>query len=159
MGSDKCHPMPDLTSESPTFFSVRDSRRFALDVKKTVALAPGRLTEAGCQLQEAKARVREVQEELAALNGTPDVLGFWKRKQDIKKRLAFALRCLDERKVEVRALSGGSGTDPKWVLLAKCHRVLTRLDEADVDIGEDGQDVLDQIEFHVAPALLMRGNE
>ncbi len=62
-------------------------------------------------------------------------------------------KCLRDAKDELRRLSGTHTGDPKWALIARCYRFLNALDES--ALGDEGEALLQEIEFHVPPAKLV----
>ena len=61
---------------------------------------------------------------------------------------------MQQKKLELTKLCGTTGSDPRWDLVRRAYAVLTRLDDAGVDIGEHGAKLLDDIEFHVPQSKL-----
>lgn len=71
-----------------------------------------------------------------------------------KKEHQAAIEELRAAKAVLVRLSGTDGSDPKWALAREAWHVLNELDERGVDIGERGQALLDEIEFHVPLSML-----
>lgn len=119
--------------------NVSDQR--TLEVKRTV--------------DERKEVVRTIQAQLEEHNAfystSPQ---YWRKKSELKKRFNEAVSHLNVAKNELRALSGTGGGDPKWELIREAYRVLIRLEEAGIDIGERGSALLDSITFHVPASKL-----
>lgn len=115
-----------------------------------------RVADAKVRVEELRRHVRTLQDELANLP-KPPAKGFersmsdafWEKRKTLRGAWIKACNELGEAKAELAKLSGTNGSDPKWALIAGAWRVLNRLDEAGVDIGEDGRALLDSIAFHV----------
>lgn len=72
----------------------------------------------------------------------------------LQKQVVTALADIRSAKQRLRALSGTSGHDTKWLLVARSHALLTSLTERGFDIGEHGRKLVADIEFHVPLARL-----
>lgn len=130
---------------------MSDSRERVLQVKE--------------EIERLKGQVLEFQNHLSDKNMV-DVTGRrlpfaeWnRRRQDFKVKYAETLELLRTRKQELRKLSGTSGTDPKWELIKRAYVLISNLDESNVDIGDKGRALLDEIEFHVPMSKLEEAME
>lgn len=128
---------------------------------------------------ESRERVLQVKEEIERLKGQVlelqnllsdknmvDVTGRrlpfheWnRRRQEFKTKYSSLLEHLRERKQELRKLSGTGGTDPKWELVKRAYALISALDEKNIDIGDKGRELLDEIEFHVPMSKLEEAME
>lgn len=114
-----------------------------------------RMVEVKERVEELKGKVVALQSSLGDKNMVDDrgrrlSAGEWNRqRQLLKVQLANATEELREAKSELRKLSGTTGSNPLWEVVRKAYRVLLRLEEAGVEIGEDGREAMETIEFHV----------
>lgn len=123
--------------------------------------APSRMLEVRELLDEAKSNLRRIQQQQANPN-LCDRHGrrlTWHeaaiRKNDLRIEFEKAVDVANLLKAELRKLSEATGGDPRWKLIRDAYRAITRLDEAGVEIGEDGRAFLDSAEFHCPMAQLM----
>ncbi len=122
------------------------------------------------RVMEVKHRVEALKSTVARLGTAMAVLGkcptdtrsqsswdTWRKERNrTKQELTKASENLRTAKTDLRRLSGTTGSDPKWGLIAEAYFVLEDLEEAGVDIGEKGHKLMDEIEFHVSPSRLVR---
>lgn len=108
------------------------------------------------RVEALKVDVLRLQSELPELRMRAEgrLPGGWTAYNEKKKAWTAAMTQLCEAKAELRELSGTTGGDPKWDLIRVAYRVLTRLDEAGIDIGTEGAQLLADIEFHVPTSKL-----
>lgn len=117
-----------------------------------------RVLDVKARVEEAKALVRALQLELTEHSckaGSMRARDFFRQRDNIKRRMNAALAELERHKKELRALSGTTGSDPRWALLARTWRYLNALEDSGVKLGDEGQALLDAIEFHVPTAKLV----
>lgn len=116
-----------------------------------------RVAEVKARVEALKCKVREQQDALPELRLYADAgnRGAWAVYQKARREWQASLKLLSEAKVELVQLSGtGHGGDQKWRLIHRAWALLTRMQEAGTDIGEEGQALIDDIEFHVPVAKL-----
>ena len=122
-----------------------------------------RVAELKIVLEERRANVAKAQDYLAQLkaHGSPRERvdapnGYWSRVRAAKRHLSECLERLRAARADIVRVSGTTGSDPRWTLIRDAWRLLQRLEDDGVDLGEDGQKLLDEIEFHV-PASRLAG--
>ena len=122
--------------------------------------AHGRILEVKTKVEDLKARVRDLQADLPSYRQRADrgERGAADKYREMKRRLAMATDELKLAKTELVALSGNP-SDPKWSLIVEAWRVLEAVAASGVDIGERGQKLLEDIEFHVPPEKLLADEE
>lgn len=118
-----------------------------------------RLIAAKTHVEAMKTRVRELQAALSeakqlAEGQWPRQPATWRAYQSKKKEWQAALNDLSDAKLELVRLSGTSGGDPRWILIREAWHVLNELDERGVVLGERGEALMDEIEFHVPHSKL-----
>ena len=118
-----------------------------------------RVIETKTRVEAIKVRVRALQVSLAdakalAEGQWPRQAGTWGAYQRKKREWQEAVNELGAAKLELTKLSGTSGGDPRWALLRKAWRVLNELEERGVVLGDRGEALMEDIEFHVPLAKL-----
>jgi hypothetical protein len=116
-----------------------------------------RVAELKARVDDLKAKCREAQDTLTLIKGTADPSGrnnYWKRFHAAKKHWNDCVRQLQEAKTDLVRATGTTGSDPRWHLIAEAWRLLQRLEDHGVDLGEDGRKLLDEIEFHIPTSKL-----
>lgn len=108
------------------------------------------------RVEELKTLVRTLQDQLPQAKADANLgkRGGWPEYSSLKRRWTTAVNDLGKAKADLVKLSGTTGGDPRWELCQRAWRVLNRLDEAGIDIGDDGHQLLDDIEFHVPASKL-----
>lgn len=119
-----------------------------------------RIVEVKARIDALKDECLKVQASLPLARGAAQQLhadGWSSRRAFVaaKDRLRKLQLDLRAAKLELTKLSGTTGTDPRWALLAKAYHVLQRLEEGGVDLGDDGRALCDDIEFHVPAHRLL----
>ncbi len=120
-----------------------------------------RVAELKARVDEAKAAVRDAQDKLTAIRGSVDPNGsgknnYWPRFHAAKKHWNDCVKRLQEAKTDLIRVTGTTGSDPRWALIADAWRLLQRLEDSGVDLGEDGRALLDAIEFHIPTSKLTK---
>ena len=125
------------------------------DAQNAASAGNERLLAVKTKMEALKVRVRELQAELPQYKADAEMgrRGGWTKYREMKQRWQAAVDQLGQLKLELIALSG-TGSDPKWGLIAEAWRILDALEESGVDIGERGRKLLDDIEFHVPMSKL-----
>jgi hypothetical protein len=119
-----------------------------------------RVAELKAIVDERKHAVREAQDALTAVRGSSDPNGrttYWPRFHAAKRHWNDCVRRLQEAKTDLVRVTGTTGSDPRWELIRDAWRLLQRLEDSGVDLGEDGRKLLDEIEFHVPSSKLVGG--
>ncbi len=80
------------------------------------------------------------------------------RKQTIKRTIVRTEGELAQVRADLRRYSS-VGRDPTRALLARAYQILDGLDEQGVDIGERGIELLEDIEAHVPPEMLVAAHD
>jgi hypothetical protein len=117
-----------------------------------------RVAELKARVDELKAAVRDAQNELTLIKGSAEPDGgkhYWQRLHAAKKSWNDCVRRLQEAKTDLVRVTGTTGSDPRWSLISDAWRLLQRLEDSGVDIGEDGRKLLDEIEFHIPASKLV----
>jgi len=116
-----------------------------------------RVAELKAKVDELKAAVRNAQDELTRIRGSaqPRGSGYWDRVAAAKKHWNECVRKLQAAKTDLVRVTGTTGSDPRWTLIRDAWRLLQRLEDQGIDLGEDGRKLLDDIEFHVPTAKLL----
>ena len=119
------------------------------------------IAEAKLRVENAKSLVRSLQLEMPQLkaDALQNSRGGWVLYNRKKKEFTGALAELGAAKADLTKLSGTGGGDPRWNLLRKAWLLLNRMQESGVDIGDEGQELIDDIEFHVPAAKLQAAIE
>jgi hypothetical protein len=117
-----------------------------------------RVQELKARVEEMKAAVRDAQSSVTVAKGQsmPGDKGYWKRVNDAKLHWNKCLKQLADAKADLVKVTGTTGSDPRWGLISSAWRLLQRLEDSGVDLGDDGRKLLDDIEFHIPMAKLTR---
>jgi hypothetical protein len=120
-----------------------------------------RVAELKAELDRCKAEVRAAQEALSGLRGRAEAggRGGWPEYRAARKRWEDALRARSEAQLALVRVTGTTGSDPRWTLIRDAWRILNRLQDAGVDIGEDGEKLMNDIEFQVPASKLVELKE
>lgn len=112
--------------------------------------------EAKALVESLKIRVDEMNRAFPQLKADAQtgMRGGWRALDAHRKEHRQVLAQLRTAKIDLAKLSGTTGTDPKWQLIARGWSVLIGLENAGVDIGERGRALVEDIEFHVPNAKL-----
>jgi hypothetical protein len=115
-----------------------------------------RIQELKAQVEDLKAAVRDAQSKVTVAKGQsiPGDKGYWRRVNDAKDVHNKCLKRLADAKADLAKVAGTTGSDPRWALISGAWRLLQRLEDGGVDLGEDGRKLLDDIEFHIPMAKL-----
>ena len=117
-----------------------------------------RVVELKARVDGLKAEVRAAQDALTLIRGQgePGVRN-WGRLHAAKRHWNECIKRLQQAKTDLVRVSGTTGSDPRWVLISGAWRLLQRLEDSGVDLGEDGRKLLDDIEFHIPQSKLTGG--
>jgi len=120
-----------------------------------------RVAELRDEVERRKAAVREAQDELTRVRGQAHPSGklYWDNFHAAKRRWADSVQKLQAAKNDLIRVCGTTGSDPRWDLIRDAWRLLQRLEDSGVDLGDDGRKLLDDIEFHVPTSRLLVENK
>jgi hypothetical protein len=118
-----------------------------------------RIAELKERIAELQLKVREAQDKLTLIRGRSDPTEtqakFQYRIADAKKWLNEAVLNLQKAKADLIKLSGVTGGDPRWDLIRDAWRYLQKLEDRGIDLGQDGAQLLNDIEFHIPASKLL----
>ena len=111
--------------------------------------------QAKTSVERRKARIAQLQAQMREMaqkvSSTPR---YWHERRMLQSQLTKEIALLSEDKIRLSTLCGTTGNSPKWLLTARAYRLLSRLEDQGVDIGEEGEQLLSDIEFHMPLAQL-----
>lgn len=112
-----------------------------------------RVAELKLAVERQKTLVAKLQEQQASLNDGSFRHGHWNQRRNLRQQKEIATAKLRELKSELARVSGMT-SDPRIDLLVRAHHLLDELADRGVDIGLEGEAIIDGIEFIVSAKRL-----